>query len=224
MRDVQAGVAEIKRVAPQNTVAGIYTQTHMDGKQLDHPAFYPLWQEAQASRLAITIHHGSAGLPPWGLGVFEMGGNWFQQHASVFLFEQMRAVACVAGGGLLAKFPDLTFAFLESGCGWLPFWLERLDEHYEIMPRYVPLLDRKPSEAFLAGRCFISFDPGEAMLPDVVQAIGDAQLIYASDYPHFDCKFPDTVRLIVGNKKLSDETKGRILGENARRFYPRLRG
>ncbi len=222
MRDLPAGVAETRRVAPERTVAGLYIQTHMDGKQIDHPAFYPLWAEAMESRLAIAVHHGSAGLPPWGLGVFEMGGNWFQQHASVFLYEQMRAVGVVVGGGLLAKFPSLTFAFLESGCGWLPFWLERLDEHYEMLPRYVPLLDRKPSEAFLDGRCFISFDPGEPMLSDVVEALGDRQLIYASDYPHFDCKFPDSVRLVVENNALSDETKGRILGENARRFYPRL--
>ncbi len=222
LRDIEAGVAETRRVAPETTVAGLYVQTHMDGKQLDHRDYYPLWNEARESRLAIAIHHGSAGLPPWGLGVFDMGGSWFQQHASVFLYEQMRAVATVIGGGLLERYPGLTFAFLESGCGWLPYWLERLDHHFEMMPMCVPELKRKPTEAFLSGRCFISFDPDEVALPDVVAVLGDRQLIYASDYPHFDCSFPESVRLVVENDQLSDETKSRILGGNAPGLYPRL--
>ena len=222
MRDIQAGVAEIRRVAPEGTAVGLYIQTHMEGKQLDHRDFYPLWDEAQDAGLAITVHHGSAGLPPWGLGVFEMGGNWFQQHASVFLYEQMRAVATVLGGGLLERYPELRFAFLESGCGWLPFWLERLDHHAEIMPMYVPELKRRPTEAFLAGRCFISFDPDEVALTDVVEVLGDGQLVYASDYPHFDCTFPDSVRLVAENDGLSAVTKRRILGENALSLYPRI--
>ncbi|MCH7553437.1 MAG: amidohydrolase [Chloroflexi bacterium] len=221
-RDIDAGVAEARRVAGHGTAVGLYTQTHMDGKQLDHAGFYPLWEEAQAHGLAITVHHGSAGLPPWGLGVFEMGDNWFQQHASVFLYEQMRAVATVIGGGLLEQFPKLTFAFLESGCGWLPYWLERLDHHYKLMPQYVPLLTRKPSEAFAAGQCFISCDPDEVMLADAVDALGDQSVVYASDYPHFDCKFPDTVRLLVENKGLSTAAKARIFEDNAVKLYPRL--
>jgi len=221
-RDIDAGVAEARRVAGHGTAVGLYTQTHMDGKQLDHVGFHPLWEEAQAQGLAITVHHGSAGLPPWGLGVFEMGDNWFQQHASVFLYEQMRAVATVIGGGLLERFPKLTFAFLESGCGWLPYWLERLDHHYELMPQYVPSLTCKPSEAFGGGQCFISCDADEVMLVDAVDALGDRSIVYASDYPHFDCKFPDTVRLIVENDGVSPAAKAHIFKDNAVQLYPRL--
>jgi predicted TIM-barrel fold metal-dependent hydrolase len=221
-RDVEDGVAEIQRVSSDKTALGLYTQTHMDGKQLDDPSWYPYWEAAQDAGLAITVHHGSAGLPPWGLGVHEMGGNWFQQHASVFLYEQMRAVATVIGGGIADMYPKLPFAFLESGCGWLPFWLERLDEHFEEMPHFVPLLKRKPSEVFATGRCFISFEPDEAMLADVIEVMGDRRLVYASDYPHFDCRFPNSVRQVVENAQIGKAAKGRILEANARGLYPRL--
>ena len=222
-RDIEDGVAEIKRVSPDKTALGLYTQTHMDGKQLDDPAWYPYWEAAQHAGFAITVHHGSAALPPWGLGVHEMGNNWFQQHASVFLYEQMRAVATVIGGGIADKYPKLPFAFLESGCGWLPFWLERLDEHFEEMPHFVPLLKRKPSEVFATGKCFISFEPDEAMLADVIEVMGDRHLVYASDYPHFDCRFPDSVKEVAGNTQIKKESKARILEANARELYPRLR-
>ena len=222
MRDIEDGVAEVRRMERHAMAVGLYTQTHMDGRQLDDPFFHPLWEAAQHAGMAIACHHGSAGLPPWGLGVFEMGDNWFQQHASVFVYEQMRAVATVIGGGLLERFPSLTFAFLESGCGWLPYWLERLDSHYKRMPKHVPLLSRTPSEAFAGGRCFISFDPDEVMLADVAEVLGEEWLVYASDYPHFDCKFPDTVSMVVERQGLSERAKGRLLSENAPRLYPRL--
>ena len=46
----------------------------------------------------------------------------------------------------------LRVGFMESGCGWLPFWLERLDEHWELTPEQAPGIYRKPSEYFLSGR------------------------------------------------------------------------
>ena len=58
-------------------------------------------------------------------------------------------------GGILHRFPKLRVAFLEANTGWLPFWLERLDEHWELTPEQAPNIDRKPSEYFLSGRCFV---------------------------------------------------------------------
>jgi len=55
-----------------------------------------------------------------------------------------------------------------------------------------------------------------------VDAVGDRSIVYASDYPHFDCKFPDTVRLIVENDGVSPAAKAHIFKDNAVQLYPRL--
>ena len=110
-------------------------------------------------------------------------------------------------------------AFLESGCGWLPFWLERLDEHWEKMPEQAPNIDRKPSEYFYDGRAFISCDPGDRMIPEVARLCGDDRIIYASDYYHWDCAFPETVKMIAERSDLSDATKRKVLSENSKRLY-----
>ena len=141
-------------------------------------------------------------------------------HALTHPLGNMMGIMCFTVGGVLHRFPKLRVAFMESGCGWLPFWLERLDEHWERMPEQAPGIDRKPSEYFMDGRCFIGCDPDERTLGATVQLLGDRRIVYASDYYHWDCRFPDSARLIVERTDISDDNKRRILSENARELYP----
>jgi predicted TIM-barrel fold metal-dependent hydrolase len=39
--------------------------------------------------------------------------------------------------------------------------------------------------------------------------------MYASDYPHWDCEFPESVRLVAAIPGLTDAQKRRVLGRNA---------
>ena len=96
-------------------------------------------------------------------------------------------------GGVLQRFPNLKVAFLESGLGWLEYWLNRMDEHFEVMGKDVPWLTRRPSEIF-AEQCFISIEADEAGRLPSLQAMGlDGCVFWGSDYPHFDCTFPGAV-------------------------------
>jgi len=86
------------------------------------------------------------------------------------------------------------------------------------MPEQAPLIDRKPSEYFRAS-CFISCESGEAMLPYVVQELGDDNLLYASDYYHWDCSFPDTVKKLAERSDVAEKTKKKIFTDNPARLY-----
>ena len=222
MRDIESGVAEARRAAGDDTMLAVYCSTHMDDRQLDQPSFDPIWRVAQDLDLPAVIHHASAALPPYGLGVFDMNGCWWLAHAASNPFEQMRAIATMMGGGVFERFPELRVAYLEAGCGWLPYWLDRLDGHRELMPFAVPLMKRSATELFATGRCFISFDPDERMLPYAIQHLGDDVLVFASDYPHFDGSFPDSVRMVAQRDDITGASKRKLLGDNARRLYPRL--
>jgi predicted TIM-barrel fold metal-dependent hydrolase len=130
----------------------------------------------------------------------------------------MLALTSFTVGGVLARFPELRVAFLEAGAGWLPFWLERLDEHFQLMPEQAPELDRPPSEYF-RGRGYVSCEPEERTVPYVCDALGDDVVCYASDYCHWDCAFPDSVRLLVERDDLGSDRKAAILGANGSRLY-----
>jgi predicted TIM-barrel fold metal-dependent hydrolase len=196
--------------------------SHIEDMLLDHPALHPIWRAAMEEDLPVCFHGGTA-RPPYGIGTFEMGNNLFIQHSATNPFEVMRGIAAFVGGGVPDLFPKLRFAFLEAGVGWLPFWMERLDEHYELMPEYVPNLKRKPSEVIRSDNFFISCDPDEETLPFVTEFVGADRILYASDYPHFDGRFPHTVRYTAGRKEFSSEVRAKILEDNPRRLYTRLR-
>jgi hypothetical protein len=100
--------------------------------------------------------------------------------------------------------------------------MERLDEHYELMPEYVPYLKRKPSEVVRSENFFISCDPDEETLPYVVSHVGADHIMYASDYPHFDGRYPYSVKYTAGRAEFPVEVQRKILHENAERLYTRL--
>jgi predicted TIM-barrel fold metal-dependent hydrolase len=140
-------------------------------------------------------------------------------HAFTHPVGQMMAVMSFTVGGILHRFPKLRVAFMEANTGWLPFWLHRLDEHWELTPEQAPLIDRKPSEYFLSGRCFIGSDPGEPDVSYVVNRLGEGVVVYASDYYHWDCAFPDTVKIVAERSDLSKSAKKAMFEDNPRRLY-----
>ncbi len=222
MRAPELAAEEIHRVANEPWCVGIYLSSHMEDKLLDHPAFHPIWQACVDEDLPACFHGGTA-RPPYGLGTFEMTSNLFLQHSATNPFEVMRGIASLIGGGVLDLFPRLRVAFLEAGVGWLPFWMERLDEHYALMPEYVPFLLRKPSEVIRSENFFISCDPDEETLPFVVNFVGAERILYASDYPHFDGRFPNTVKLTARPEVFPPEVQRKILADNPVRLYTRLK-
>jgi uncharacterized protein len=221
MRNLELGVEELQRTAKEPWMVGVLCSPHMDDLNLDHPNFYPLWAAAQDLDLPICIHAG-CGRPPYALGTNESSNNLFMMHTMAHPFEQMRAIAAVMGGGVLDKFPQLRFAFLEAGVGWVPWWLDRLAEHAEKLPNHVPLMKRRPQEYILSSQCVFSCEPAEPMLEAVIGEIGDEVVLYASDYPHWDCSFPDSVRCLAQRETLSESTRRNILAHNALKLYTHI--
>jgi len=113
----------------------------------------------------------------------------------------------------------LKVAFLEAGCGWVPYWMERLDEHYEYMHLAVPLMKKTPSEYMRSEQVYYSFEPDEQTLPFIMEFVGEDRLVFASDYNHGDSKFPHTVESVTKRKNLSESSLRKLMGENAARLY-----
>ena len=124
-------------------------------------------------------------------------------------------------GGVCERYPELRLAFLEANGGWVVPWLERLDHHFEIFPWDVPGMRLKPSEYFKR-QCWISFDPDETTLAFTANSplVGADRIIWATDYPHPDAKFPgSTDELLEAIQELKPEQQERIAGLNADELY-----
>jgi predicted TIM-barrel fold metal-dependent hydrolase len=115
------------------------------------------------------------------------------RHAMSHPMEQMAAMASLVIEGALERHPGLHVAFLESGTGWLPYWLARLDNHDEWMKESETAhLSLTPSEYF-ARQCVICTDPDDPLAAWVVSQVGADHMMWASDFPHPDAEYPEAV-------------------------------
>ena len=190
-----------------------------EGLPADHPSLHPIWQEAQEFDLPIA-NHSFTWTPPYYPGYRDMWDNIFLSRLAAHPWGAMRFVASFIGAGLFDQFPRLRMGVLECGFGWLPFWARRMDEQAEYVGGVAPLKLR-PSDYMRSGRFFCSIEhhEGEDMLRDVTGFLGDGVLMYASDYPHSECQFPDSVSNILAWSGLNAETRRRLFWENPCRFF-----
>jgi predicted TIM-barrel fold metal-dependent hydrolase len=212
---------EVHRVAAEPWCVGVVDGLARRGMLADHPSYHPFYGALQETGLTLCSHSGTD-RPPYAPARAELADNYFLLHLTGHVWQQMRTVAALLGGGILDLFPDLRVVLLESGCGWIVHWMDRLDDHAATFATSVPRLARPPREHLRGDQFFISFEPDEASLPFVCDQLGDDHLVFASDYPHFDAKYPGMVDVLLERPDLSDDRKQRLLTKNAQRLFPRL--
>jgi uncharacterized protein len=189
-------------------------------RNLDHPDLDPFYAAAAEIDMALGVH-GAPGihLPKLGVDRFD---NYIQVHCISFPFDQMTAMTALVSGGVFERHPALRVAFLEAGAGWLPWFVERLHEHYESRGDWVSGGWRRPPGEYVAnGNIRVTCEPDEGTLPAVVEALGEDCVMFASDYPHWDGAWPNaTAELRRGAEgRLSDGALAKIAGTNAREFF-----
>jgi predicted TIM-barrel fold metal-dependent hydrolase len=167
--------------------------------------------------MTVAVHEGSSVIVPT-LGS-DRPFNPLVLHAVSHAFDEMLACAQLIAFGVLERHPALRVVFLESSGGWVPFWLERLDEQAESFGGFCPELRLKPSEYF-ARQCWISYEIDEQTLPALTPFIGGTRIVWGSDYPHHDATFPgavDALRATIA--PLAPDLQAKILGSNASKLY-----
>lgn len=131
------------------------------------------------------------------------------------------ALAGLIGGGAFDLFPTLRFGIFESFCGWMPYFMSQFDDGFNPGSAQTPFLKRKPSEILAGGQLFCSIEADEEHLAYAVEELGDHVWLFSTDYPHNGTCWPEGVPM-VKDQKISEEAKVKILGENAKRYCPRL--
>jgi predicted TIM-barrel fold metal-dependent hydrolase len=187
-------------------------------RNLDHPDLDRFYAAAASDDVPLAVH----GAP--GVHLPKIGGdrfrNYVQVHCVSFPFDQMTAMTALVSGGVFDRHPRLRVAFLESGVTWVPYFLDRLHEHFEKRGDWIPDgWRRDPRELVAAGQIYVSCEADETLLPAVVAALGADFILYASDYPHWDSEFPASATALRTRRDLDDDARAKILGGNARRFF-----
>jgi predicted TIM-barrel fold metal-dependent hydrolase len=210
-------VPELERVAAFGWTAVVMRPNPVKGRLLSNPAYEPFWTACEKLGVAVAIHEGThTRLPTAGADRFE---TRFALHACSHPMEQMMALLALIEGGVLERHPRLRVAFLEAGCGWLPYWLGRLDMEYEHLAGEVEEHVRMKPSAYFRRQCFMAAELHEPLLPESIRHIGEDCVLFGTDFPHLDHDVHSVERALALRGVLGEATLRKTLGTNASRFF-----
>jgi predicted TIM-barrel fold metal-dependent hydrolase len=209
---------DVMREAKDLGLVATHIPPALKTRNLDHPDLDRFYAAAVELDMPLGIH-GAPGmhLPKVGVDRFT---NYIQVHCISFPFDQMTAMTALISGGVFDRHPGLRVAFLEAGVGWVPFFIDRLHEHFEKRGDWIENgWKRDPQEYLQAGNIWTTCEPEEPILPGVIDVLGDDFIMFASDYPHWDGEWPESTEHLRSRPDISEESREKIGGLNAKRFY-----
>jgi predicted TIM-barrel fold metal-dependent hydrolase len=219
-QDPALAAEELERaVTSLGFVGGFIRPNRISGRTIDDPAFDVLWETAARLDVPIGFHEAyMAGIDTVGM---DRMTTYAGSHIISHVFEQMTAMLVTTLAGVQDRFPGLRLGFLEAGCGWAPSWVHRIEEHFELAPG-----DYRGGDPTgkTSTRTWLTFEIEEPGLAATCDAGWAGNIMFASDFPHFDAVYPGAVKKV---RDLHSDLPGTVLdgllGDNAVRFYgPRL--
>jgi predicted TIM-barrel fold metal-dependent hydrolase len=93
-----------------------------------------------------------------------------------------------------------------------------MDEHWEARQHVVRNRVPHPPSDYFKRQCFVGIEADETPGKYAIDWGAGNNIVFSTDFPHPDSKFPNSVKTLVG-QSLSDEAKRKILWENCARLY-----
>jgi uncharacterized protein len=225
--DIDASVAEIRRCRAMG-IRGINSGTgpHLHGlPDLSQPAWDPMWDVCAELAMPVNFHIGASsdtmgwfGSSPW--PSHDMDTKLAIGSAMMYL-SNASVMANLIFGGVLERHPDVQFVSVESGVGWIPFFLQSLD--YQMVQStpgtYGTKFSLTPTEYFRR-QMHACFWFEEAGVAEAIAALGDTNVMFETDYPHPTCLYPDSLPQAGETiRSLPEASRRRVMSDNAVRLY-----
>jgi predicted TIM-barrel fold metal-dependent hydrolase len=216
LNDPEGTYKMVKDFAGKKGVVG-FTIVSPRYKAIYDNAYMKTYALLEEAGLPLVFHSAYA----WGGDKsLELCNKFMAVHALGFTWFNILHMTNWLVNGLPERFPKLKVCWVESGLAWLPFLMQRLDNEWMMRSSEVPLLKRKPSdymrEMFYSTQPMEMVNNKEALELTFKMINAETQLMYSSDYPHWDMDLPST---IYDLPFLSESAKRNILGGNAKRVF-----
>jgi predicted TIM-barrel fold metal-dependent hydrolase len=214
--DIPAAVAELERAVKDGCKGAFVAPFNHARRAHGHPDHDPLFAKFQELGVPFGIHPT---FEPGSLAVRRFAGLersiWY--HQVMACHPAQIAFTTLFSFGVFDKFPELKVVVLESGAGWIGYWVDRMDALYEVPLNRPPLKDT-PSH-YIRTRCWFSADPDERALAGLVRFVGEDRFFWASDFPHQDHGrgYMKELRGMLAEMPASSAAK--IAGQNAANLY-----
>jgi predicted TIM-barrel fold metal-dependent hydrolase len=222
LRDAEEAAREARRCVKDFDFKAVHINPVPVCEHRLYDDFYePLWNALEDLNVPLAIHTGT------GTAADEMLYYYLPrlrtaQTTVAFTMGNMLACTALIMGGVLERHPKLKVVYLESGAGWVPFWLDRLAASVQggFRGLEIPGLKLHPMDYFKR-QCFISADPDDPGIPQVISYLGDDNIVTATDFGHPEGRhYAVAVKAMMELPGVSLESKKKIMWDNALRLYP----
>lgn len=164
-----------------------------------HRKYHPIYDAAVSNDLPIAMHVASGNMPWVASDIYQSFNRTLPVHMISHPLMQMINLSDMITRGIPVRYPDLKTVVHEAGVGWIPYFLERFDHEYHNHAEDAPMLEKAPSE-YILDQCYFTSQPLEGIKnPQYINNIvdlfdGGENLLFSTDYPHFDFDNADVVK------------------------------
>lgn len=211
--DINLAIEELQRIAKM----GVYSSAILPPwpadyeKPYHHEIWEPLWHAFEDVGWPVSLH--LAGTP----------STFLARHRIAQI--AIAPIACaepwavILFSGLLDRHPKLKFAAVETGFGWWPYFLDRLDSTWRRHRFSTKTPLPEPPSAYFHRQVFVTFQEDRTGMR-CIDVLGEDNIMWADDYPHSDTTWPKSLEYIEEQfRGLSDVVKRKIICENAAKLY-----
>jgi predicted TIM-barrel fold metal-dependent hydrolase len=226
---IDAAIAEMKRCKAMGH-RGVLLSSWPSGKtnlSLDDDPFFA---EAQKLGMPVSLHIGLANRqavkPKPRTPVEEKaargegtGGKQVSTLSAAGLDSMPLLLGEIILNGVHDRFPDLKFVSVEAGIGWVPYFLEQMNDRYERNRRWAKVkLDRQPS-SYVKTNWMFTFVIDHYGVTNR-HAIGVDNVMWSTDYPHHGCDWPHSRKTVADMfEGVPADERRKITFENCAKLY-----
>jgi predicted TIM-barrel fold metal-dependent hydrolase len=218
--DIPGAVKQVNDAKQLGAVGMMILGTAGD-RLLDDDSLLPFYEAVASADLPLAVHVGWA-CP----SLNNLYTHIYPSGVIPFLMPVLMGMVSMMSGGIFDKFSNLRVVYLEAGCLWVHFILERLHHRFEhsgknlsnIVSRTAPIQKLAPMDYIKRGNIYFSSEVEDVLLPQVLQLVGDGQLMFASDMPHGD-RERFAAKTLQDRADISEVAKTKILESNPAKFY-----
>ena len=163
-QDVGAAIAELDYMVDHLGIRSVEIGTNINGRDLDHPDFRPLWKRLHERNIFVFLHPPLRPIGP------DRTGDYFLDHLISYPTDTTIAAARLIFSGLLDEYPGLKICLAHSG-GFLPFQIGRFDLGYAKHPACSKVLRHQPSD-FLTTFFYDSLTHNSRALSFLIDTVG----------------------------------------------------
>lgn len=211
----EAAASELERCAGLGHRGAIIDVFEID---LGDRGWDRLWAAAEETGLPISFHL-KGGMWSRSLQTRELGKWSYAAYASVLPLQLDEPLALMMFSGALERHPGLRLVLAEAGIGWIPYFINRLDLEWKALRDKLDYATQEPPSELFRRQVMVTFEE-EALGAQLIPLVGVDSCMWASDYPHTDSTFPNSLRAIEeALGELPEADRRKITATNCAQLY-----